>query len=406
MSGEFIVRTQLGAVDHHALEIFVFSLLMLFATISIKTIRNVLWYIPVMSICCILLLIMLYKATWGGWLLVPFIICAFALLLTLIKLPKWEQKVLSIAILLVSGVLLYVLIPETQNYFNRVTLFWNWDTLNVTGEEMPLLFSQGKFDIDGIWGNFGVTFFIFLIGLGIFIYRYIKYRQSLDLFFIVWTITLTLITFTMRRFAYYLAINVSILTGYVCFLIYEYARVKIATTDKNRKSKLVMIAVWLVLLIGFPIARTSSMVVTDTRNMPTIGWVNTLEQLEKKSDNEAYIKGHKNNSSVLSWWDYGYWIVREGHIPVVCSPGGGNRYLSARVLASMDDKDAKYWLNDVKAKYIIVDDLMVTKKRYAILREARANEGLLLMDRLYANNVDWCKLVYQSNEVKVFEVLN
>lgn len=424
LPGEFMSRTQLGAADHHVLEIFVFSLIMMFVIMIIKygkltdkeSIGNTLTLVGFT-----ILFVVLYMKTWGGWLLIHFIISIFGCLWLIIKLPKLEQKILVPTIVLIIGVLFYAIVPEATNYLNRFLTMVSWDLNNTIGEEMPLLFTTGKFDMAALWGNFSITFFLALVGLGILGYRYFKKRDSCDLLFIVWTLIIIMITLTMRRFAYYLSINIAILTGYFCYIVVSYAIAKLK--DKDRVFKIGMIVAWLVILISVPLIQTSISVVTNKSNTMSSGWVKSLQLLKSINNQDNYIKGYGTDYCVLSWWDYGYWIVREAHMPVLCSPGQGNRILAAKIFTSADDDWIKEQLKENQVRYIILSDEMINEKRYAINEYSgvkpiekgttyiTSSWGAIwdmydnyFMDRLYQNKVDYCQLVIQSDEVKVFEV--
>ena len=133
------------------------------------------------------------------------------------------------------------------------------------------------------------------------------------------------------------------------------------------------------------------------------GWIDATQWLRTKSDDASYIYGAKFNCGVLSWWDYGYWIVREGHMPVLCSPGAGDRVLAAKIFTSKDDAYSINELIDHKIKYVVIDEEMLKAKRYAIFQYAGVEDSSdTFMDKLYNSD----KAVFQSSEVKVFEFNN
>ena len=69
---------------------------------------------------------------------------------------------------------------------------------------------------------------------------------------------------------------------------------------------------------------------------------------------------------VFSWWDYGYWITREGQRPAITNPGSNTRFPIAHYLVSDNYSDTHDAMVQMNVKYIVIDYLMVTNKYYAI----------------------------------------
>jgi len=84
-----------------------------------------------------------------------------------------------------------------------------------TIEAQPFLFPGGNFSLAIAWGNFTTSFFLSLISLVILIYLVIKQGSTDKMFLVVWSLVILVATLGQRRFAYYLAINVALLTGYL-----------------------------------------------------------------------------------------------------------------------------------------------------------------------------------------------
>ncbi len=89
-----------------------------------------------------------------------------------------------------------------------------------TMEMRPLLFPAGKFSFAIAWGNFTTGFFLSFISLGILIYLIIKRDNTEKSLLVVWSLIILVATLGQRRFGYYLAVNVALLTGYLSVLVY------------------------------------------------------------------------------------------------------------------------------------------------------------------------------------------
>jgi asparagine N-glycosylation enzyme membrane subunit Stt3 len=95
-----------------------------------------------------------------------------------------------------------------------------------TIEMQPFLSPSGAFNIGVAWGNFTTSFFLMpwapipgfaFIALILLIIFYIKKRSEDKplLFFFIWTAIMVIATLAQRRFAYYLVLNMAILSAYL-----------------------------------------------------------------------------------------------------------------------------------------------------------------------------------------------
>jgi len=70
----------------------------------------------------------------------------------------------------------------------------------------------------------------------------------------------------------------------------------------------------------------------------------------------------------MSWWDYGYWIMRISHRIPNCHPGGGHTGYAARFFIAQDENSANQVTDNMGSKYVIIDYQMPTTKFYAIAK--------------------------------------
>ncbi len=368
MPGEFLVRSQLGAADYHCLEIFLLTAIMLTAIVAVKYLNRMLVFIPMAGLTVVLIAV--YYYSWQGALISVFIIGLFVAIKLAFYSCHWAYKATVVMILAIGmAIALIWFHAPTTNLIGKALNIFTWHLESHTAEGMPLLFSLGTFGINVAWGYFGLTFYIGLIGLGMLICRYVAHRENTVLMLLVWTLVIVLMTFARRRFAYYYAVNVAILTSYACVtLVYVWTRIKhkkVITTDRFRMALLVIM---LLVAIGVPITRTSVSNAVAEDNLIPFSWAGAMSWLKERANDQEYYSGQISNNStmVLSWWDYGYWIVREGHTPALCTPGTGDRNLAAELLVNGDIERIK----KLKLKYIIIDYQTVTTKLYSVISHA------------------------------------
>ena len=110
----------------------------------------------------------------------------------------------------------------------------------------PLLFPLGNFTTQLAWGNFTTSFFLapwwpipgfaiisFIILIWLFIKRRSDEKNWLLLF--VWTLVMLVATLAQRRFAYYLVINIALLSAYLSWQAIWLAGLRKLVTQPEEK---------------------------------------------------------------------------------------------------------------------------------------------------------------------------
>jgi len=145
-------------------------------------------------------------------------------------------------------------------------------------------------------------------------------------------------------------------------------------------------------------------------------WLN-INTPQPFSDTKAYLDTNPGQPkyTVSSWWDYGHWIIRIGQRVPLTSPTIQviENNSDSQFFTAQNTIDAKAYLKDLRVRYIIIDEAMVTGKFYAIV----VRQGYNIKDvgnwyeksmivQLYYKQVEGYKLVYDNGIVKIFEVLD
>lgn len=456
IAGDFLYRTALGYTDQHSLEIVLLLSSFLFLLMSFnKQVLSII-YSAIAGVFA-----GLYLALFPGGLIIIGAYSLYALVLILINKDKEVLlNVMSrIVIILCVGVMAYMLvgrinynyvilimaltfgiivlalvkyylitinktwviytlfipiigvciagvmlIPSLQEIFNRVAYYITWNTNTVIGEEQPLLFNMGQFTLGQIWANWGIVFFIFLIGLGMLASQYKKTKSREILFLLVISVFLLIITLSERRFAYYLSAFVAIVSVYSLMLVYKYLQPKV--------NKLMVYYGVVIAFICLPLLTYSSFIAKPLNEYMSDDWhdalvwirENTSEPLNEANYYSYLRKENSPNYMVLSWWDYGYWIIREGQRVPLVHNGSGYWEIASQILVG-DQKTSVDLLRQYKIKYIIIDKDMVSGKLNNIAQYVKDDPYKGLAVNLY-----WMDTpigfdnVYQNGTVKIFEV--
>lgn len=307
-----------------------------------------------------------------------------------------------------------------------------------------------------LWGNFMIAGILAVVGLVFMVYDAYDDSDPSKVLIAVWCVAMFLLAVLQRRFVYYLAPVVAILAGYICWLgIRRLARKKLSRAESRRRGSSVeykgmvfaLSSIAIIVLLIIPLARASARQESQHPFAPTTAWIETLEAVRANTPepvNETYYyklydkqdemictgndieriaalkEVYPDAYRVLSWWDYGHWIVRIAQRPVVCSPAGGFTQRAASFFVSQDEGSACKILDELGVKYIVIDYMMPTMKFYAMplwagvdIKDSSPEHYNSMVYRLYfGEEFEHIKFVYQSSikiqehsQVKVFEYL-
>jgi len=299
------------------------------------------------------------------------------------------------------GILYAVDSSLASSMVGRLDIF-SWPIGTTVLEMQPLLLPGGDFSLSVVWGNFNMSFIIGIVAIGMLVYFLVKRNQPHQMLFLVWTLVILAATLAQRRFNYYLAINVALLSGFFCWEVLHFVGLGKETTPvvtptaavrkKKRKQKpkkslkdvrvparFVFVAIASLILffaVYFPNIGPARSTASQPRFAPSDAWCETLTWLryntpEPFSDPEFYYATYErpfeypeSAYGVTAWWDYGYWIVRIGHRMPSQNPSGAKPNV-ASVFVKQDEASANEVMDELGSRYFIIDYDMVTSKFHA-----------------------------------------
>jgi asparagine N-glycosylation enzyme membrane subunit Stt3 len=292
-------------------------------------------------------------------------------------------------------------------------------TLGSTISEMqPLLAPYGSFTLDLVIGCFGLTALFGVAGLIVLATRMKKQPELLFAF--MWCFFTIFITIMQRRFGYYSAVNLCLLSGYLFYIMIDRLAWRKTPKKEVKKGKPkvyfspVVAVVGVIVILVTIIIPNAYWTARETHNHPyliTTAWREALNYLRDKTpDTKDY--------GVISWWDYGYWIAREGQRPAACHPGGGNTGEVSKFLTAYTTEEANTFADWLKSRYVVIDFYMVYQKFYAIpliadkgkLTEAQYNDTQVVRMYFSEKGTPGYRLVFESStkyngqaQVKIYE---
>ncbi len=314
-----------------------------------------------------------------------------------------------IVVIIVLGLMVLSLaIPSfTGNLFTGLNIFRPKTGGASTVQEIsPLLFEGGQFSLDGIQSNFpGVSvvlspFFLAIIALALLFIRYIKNQKNTYLLIIIWSIIILFLTLAQVRFAYYYAVNVALLTGFLAAWALQKAgyselegnasELKDIIRLLGSNLKAAVVAMLIIVLLIYPSASLSVLMAEYTSG-PESDWLSSVKWLENNTPSpgmdlyKIYQRPPDGQEypypptayGVMSWWDYGHYIETIGHRMPNANPfqqGIGNLsagmpgsspfFLSESedqaegVLKNLDESRSPYQ----NTRYVMIDVEMATSK--------------------------------------------
>lgn len=335
MPGELQHRTALGAADHHALEIYLFTMCILcFLMIAKETSE-----MKIFAGICLIGYTFLYFITWGGALILPFIILATLLIYVSGKIfNNWKQQAI---LLMASGIMIIAFIWAFYPVMiENVALLLSWQSTTVT-EEMPLIINFGVVDMTLMLQNYAVLFLIGLTGIGILTYDYYRTKDIGRLLLLVWTVSMVILTLAQRRWTYYSEINIAILTIYAGYFFVKHFNVRIIT------------GVLMLLIIFVPCIEQGIMM-----GISKHGYISDDMYAACQ-----WLKDNNNGMVIMSQWDNGHWINYYGQTKAYSSGSGRqtdiNRINTDKVFSAVNDNEAMELFNNTGCSYILIDEYTV-----------------------------------------------
>jgi len=299
-------------------------------------------------------------------------------------------------------------------------------------EATPILAPQGTFTLSMAWANFTTSFFISFIALVMLAFVVVKQRSADKTVFLVWSVVMLLAVLSQRRFGYYFAINAALLTGYFSWKMLDLAGLSKLLTKprevveelkkfKKKKQKtrekakpktfmqprgvwvsVIVAGIVLFFLVIFPNTGLLRDSPTDLGGGLYIGYTKPLAQQgpimdsgwydstlwlrdnspEPFADPDFYYELYPPRSEfeypdtaygVMSWWDYGYFIMQIAHRIPNANPTQARAREAGEFFTAQNETSANVLADQFGSKYVMIDSAMATGKFYAMAEWAGKN---------------------------------
>lgn len=366
--------------------------------------------------------------------LTPLILSAISRLMTRRSLKRFYYPA-ALAGLAGIGLGIFLAINPSllHSMLSQFTVFTPHATALTIGEVKPTTLSVA-------WVTFTTSFFIAFISFGLLIYRSVIDESADKTLFLVWSLIMLIAVFGQRRFSYYYAVNASLLTGYFCWRVLDFAGLRelltrpkevvkaYARTRKEKKGKqakgkargkvraaqkpserrflqprgawirVIVTSVVIFFLVFFPsiglpgiapgttvLGLPIKLTQAQAESGPLIdqSWYDSLVWLKNNTpepfdDPDFYYELYdmppagqaydypETAYGIMSWWDYGHWITHLARRIPIANPFQQGATTAGLYFTAQNMTVADEMMDELGAKYVIIDYSMVTGKFYAM----------------------------------------
>ena len=280
---------------------------------------------------------------------------------------------LTICVLIVTGsIAFYLLRPDlATTIFTGYGFFTQSGVLQTIAEAQPLLWGSSGFQLNTVASYFQVLLFVAIIGLVVLGYRVYKKQDEAALLLLVWSVFAFAITVMQTRFTFLLSANVAILSGFIIvwimdtlvskaygalFNIHDVSALRHLFGREIKYTQLIgVFLVVLVLLlpsinVTTTYAKGSQEIIPDWKE--SLLWLrNNTTQTSNYNVSSDQIPEY----GVLSWWDYGNWIIWFGHRPAVANNFQTGVSDAAQFFTSQNESDTVSIVQNRNVKYVMTD---------------------------------------------------
>ncbi|MGB6874122.1 MAG: oligosaccharyl transferase, archaeosortase A system-associated [Dehalococcoidia bacterium] len=307
-------------------------------------------------------------------------------------------------------------------------------------EVEPLLFPGGTFGFQTAWGNFTTSFFISFISFAILAYVVVKERSADKTLFLVWSMIMLIAVLGQRRFGYYYAINAALLTGYFSWKMLDIAGLskllakskevvgavkKFKKREKKTREKarpktfmqprgawvsVIIVGIIIFFLVFFPNIGKTETLAEQPNYMMNEGWYSSLLWLKDNSpepfgDPDFYYELYpprdefeypESAYGVMSWWDYGYFIMQISHRIPNANPGQAGAVQAGQFFTAQNESSANKLADELGLKYVVIDYAMPITKFYAMVEWAEKSLNEFYEVYYVPTEQQWAYLFYPA----------
>lgn len=293
---------------------------------------------------------------------------------------SWKVFPLSLAALLVIFALVTKL---TGGLFglgsfiqSGMEYLWGGGMIGKIGEAEPLIYDAETFS-EVAFSMLGLNLLLAIGGMAAaisYIRRSTGALQQGRIIFFLWTLITIILAFGQSRFLYISTISIGLLISILFFFLLEWAGSRNSEADQERVNQagerkasarpMKLLTAILLLLLVIPTAWDAASFAESTPPAVAGDWAESLAWLKENSNATSFYDSpqEKPEYSVMSWWDYGNWVLYLSERPVVANNFQAGVIDSAKFYLSESEDEATAILDKRGSRYILTDYSMIYGK--------------------------------------------
>jgi len=318
----------------------------------------------------------------GAMIIALCIMFAFAHILTKWKI-SWKAFPLSILIIFA----LFAMLSEFAGGFfgldamiqSGLEYLWGGRMIGKIGEAEPLIYDAGTFS-QVVFSLLGLNLLFSLGGVAaslICISRSTGAKKQGQILLLLWMVFTLILTVGQSRFLYISTISMGLLITILFFFLLDRVNKRYKGSEQAsaaRSPRLLVMVLFLLLVLP-----TAWDAVSFTASSPPAAagdWVESLVWLKENSNTTSFFEEPQKTAeySVMSWWDYGNWILYLAERPVVANNFQAGVTDAAKFYLSENEEEATAVLDARGSRYILADYGLTYDKLAALTNWA--NEDL------------------------------
>ena len=313
-------------------------------------------------------------------------LCIMFALAYIMAKSKISWKAFPLSILIISA--LFAIISELAGGFFGVgaliqwgmEYIWGGEMIGKIGEAEPLIYDAETFYQVAFSNWLGLNLLFSLGGMVaslIYIRRSTGPKRQGQTLLLLWIVATLILTLGQSRFLYVSTITMGILISIFLFFLLDMAdkrRQEAEPAPSARYSRL--LAGFLFLLLVLPTAWDAASFAESSPPAVAGDWQESLAWLKENSNTTSFFEEPQKVAeySVMSWWDYGNWVLYLAERPVVANNFQAGVADAAKFYLSENEEEATAVLDARGSRYILADNKLIYGKLASLT--TWANEDL------------------------------
>ena len=236
-------------------------------------------------------------------------------------------------------------------------------------EMEPLFMNNGQLSYDIPWTYLSTGGLLAVIGIPLYLLNLQwKNLKNYEIFLLVWTLIILILGILQKRFIYLLAVNVALFAGFTLYKVLDLAglyRLVGPTTEKKRsharEASLTppIVAVGIVSILLIISILMSPVTLTTSPEFYTVDWNNACQWVNDHTPKTSFVYSADNGThpeyGIMSWWDYGNFILYKAERPAVANNFQTGVQDAANFFIAQDEASANAVMDKRDAKYVMLD---------------------------------------------------